>query len=201
MGRPEFVIAFDSPDGVAGRWRAAISEAADEPLERIVENVVRFVIARVAAEDGGFALHASGVLRDGRAFLFAGPSRAGKSTVVRMLTDADSLGDDFGLVLPTPEGWMAPALPFDNAERGRADSPQGLFPVAGVWRLFQSERTLSAVPPTGQAEASMMGCLGFTSAMPDLAATLLDHVDRFVAEAHYRHLYFAPDSALWTVLL
>jgi hypothetical protein len=185
----------------AGDWRVGITAEADEPLERILDNALRFLTARLAVEEGGFAMHAAGVLHDGRSWLFAGTSRAGKSTVVRRLAPARSLGDDFGLVLPGDAGWSAPAVPFDNSERIAHEPPAGLFPVAGIWRLHQADTTRVEPPPPARAVASLMGCTAFPWAMPELSQPLLEHVERFVSEARYDHLYFERDSALWDVLV
>jgi hypothetical protein len=180
-----------------GTWRVGITDDAREPLERILDNTLRFVTARLAVEEGGFAMHAAGVLHEGRAWLFAGPSRAGKSTVVRLLAPAKSLGDDFGLVLPDRGGWSAPAVPFDNSERVEHEPPAGLIPVAGIWRLYQATETRVESPPCGRAVASLTGCTAFPWAMPELSQRLLEHVERFVTDASFHHLHFTEDAALW----
>jgi hypothetical protein len=187
-------------DEAPGSWRMAVTDEADEPLERIVDNALRVVTARIAVEDGGFAVHGAGVSHDGRAWLFAGPSRAGKSTVVRMLAPATTLGDDFALVVPGPAGWCAPAVPFDNSERVDHVPPAGLLPLAGLWRLFQAEETRVEPPPRGRAVSSLMGCTAFPWVMPELGAALLEQVARFVAEARFGHLHFAKDAELWPYL-
>ena len=192
-----FAIGVDERPGT---WRVGITDNAREPLERILDNTLRFVTAHLAVEAGGFAMHAAGVLHEGRAWLFAGPSRAGKSTVVRLLAPATSLGDDFGLVLPNSGEWSAPAVPFDNSERIRHEPPAGLIPVAGIWRLYQANETRVEPPPRGRAVASLTGCTAFPWTMPELSQKLLEHVERFVAEASFRHLHFAEDAALWTHL-
>jgi hypothetical protein len=183
------------------RWRVGITDGSDEPRERILDNVLRYVTGHMAAEDGGFAMHAAGVLHEGRAYLFAGASGSGKSTVVRSLAPALSLGDDFGLVLPAEDGWQAPALPFDNSERAAQDPPTGLFPVAGIWRLYQAEETHLERPSRGRAVASLMGCVAFPWTMPELAGSLLAQVEHFVHEGRYEHLHFTRDAALWTHLV
>jgi len=182
-------------------WRVGITAGSDEPRERILDNVMRYVTGYMAAEDGGFAMHAAGVLYEGRAYLFAGASRSGKSTVVRSLAPAPTLGDDFGLVLPADDGWYAPALPFDNSESAAQDPPTGLFPVAGIWRLYQAEATHVERPSGGRAVASLMGCVAFPWTMPEHAECLLAQVERFVREGRYEHLHFTRDAALWTHLV
>jgi len=188
-------------EAAPGAWRVAITEPADEPLERIVENAIRFIAAHVAAEDGGFAMHSAGVERDGRAWLFAGPSRAGKSTAVRLSAPATSLGDDFGLVLPGDGGWVAPALPFDNSERVEHEPPEGDLPVAGIWRLYQSQAIRVENPSHGLAVASLMGCVAFPWTLPEFSDGLLDRVERFVSEGRFHHLHFTASEPFWTYLV
>jgi hypothetical protein len=189
-----FAIGADErPD----TWRVGITDGADELLDRIVDNAMRFVTARLAVDEGGFTMQAAGVLHEGRAWLFAGPSRAGKSTVVRLLAPATSLGDDLAVVLPAGGGWSAPAMPFDNSERIAHEPPVGLIPLAGIWRLYQAETTRVESPPFDRAVASLMGCTAFPWAMPELSQTLLERIERYVAEGRYRHLHFTRDGALW----
>jgi hypothetical protein len=202
-GEDRLVASYHFALGAGERprtWRVGITEEANEPLERILDNTLRFVTARMATEDGGFAMHAAGVFREGRAWLLAGASQAGKSTAVGLLAPADSFGDDFGLVLPGEGGWFAPALPFDNSERVDRVPPEGLLPVAGIWRLFQSETTRVEPPPRGRGVSSLMGCVAFPWTMPDLGAALLMQVERFVVDGYFRHLHFTRDAELWPLL-
>jgi len=187
-------------DAAQGAWRVGITDQADEPIERIVENAVRHVAARVATEDGGFAMHSAGVARNGRAWLFAGPSRAGKSTAVRLSAPATSLGDDFGLVLPGDAGWVAPALPFDNSEQVEHEPPDGELSVAGIWRLYQSPEIRVEDPPHGLAVASLMGCVAFPWTLPEFADGLLERVERFVSEGRFHHLHFNATEPFWSHL-
>ena len=180
-------------------WRVATADSSEESPERSLDNVLRYFTARLAIDRGGFAIHGAGVLNHGRAYLFAGPSRAGKSTAVA-LTGATSLGDDLALVVPGKTGWVAPALPFDNSERIRHDPPPGLHPVAGIWRLHQARRTRVENPDGSLAVASLLGCTAFPWALPDLADPLLEQVKRFVQQYHFAHLHFSKDADLWTHL-
>lgn len=188
-------------EAAPGAWRVGLTEQTSEPLQRCVDNALRYVAACHALDRGGFALHAAGVLHEGRAYLLAGPSRAGKSTAVRLLAPAVSLGDDFAYVVASDVGWAAPALPFDNSERAPADPPRGLFPVAGIWRLHQAEQTRVESVPARQGVASLMGCTAFPWALSDRTQELLDHVEAFSATGGFRHLRFARNSRLWSHLV
>ena len=186
-----------------GRWRAGVTERPEEPVERIVENVVRLLLGRLAVEAGGFALHAAGVARSGRAYLLAGPSNAGKSTAVSLAAPAESLGDDYGIVLPGTGEWVAAAVPFDNSERAPSRPPGsgGVLPLAGVWRLYKAQTTRAERPPTGVAVATLLGCAVAPWTMPDLSGPMLRQASAFIDSGGYAHLHFARDADLWTVLL
>jgi len=186
--------------GQPGGWRVGVTEGAAERLDRLVENAVRVVTACLAVDRGGFAMHAAAVAHHGRAWLLAGPSGAGKSTAVELLAPAESLGDDFAMVVPSDGAWGAPALPFDNAERIEHQPPAGLIPVAAILRLHQADTTRVEAPPAGQAVASLMACVAFPWAMPERAPVLLDQVARFVADGGFRHLHFAREADLWSHL-
>jgi len=193
-----FAICRESDPGV---WRVGITLQDVEPLQRVVDNAARYVAASLALEDGGFAMHGATVLRDGRAFVFAGPSGSGKTTATRLAQPARSLGDDFAMVTPGPEGWTAPALPFDNSERVPDDAVRGVYPVSAIWRLEQAERTRLGLLSPSMAVASLIGCAAFPWAMPEEAERLLAHVRRFVEQSCFRKLYFSKEEPLWTHLL
>jgi hypothetical protein len=182
-------------------WRVAVADQSSEPLERILDNATRFVVARLAIESGGFALHGAAVLHDGRAYLFAGPSRSGKSTAVALAAPALSMGDDFALVVRGRNGWAAPALPFDNSERIETPPPRGLHPVAGIWRLHQSEITRLEHPVTTLGVASLMGCTAFSWALPELSGDLLEQVKGLVLDGLFAHLHFSKNTDIWAALL
>jgi hypothetical protein len=187
-------------DDAPSAWRVAIAREPEEPEERVVENAVRCLVARIGAEAGGFTLHAAGVLHEGRAWLLAGPSRSGKTTAVGLCRPAASLGDDLGLVLPGEDGWRTAALPFDNAERIRHQPTPGWLPVSRVLRLHQAESTRLETPPASLGVASLMSCAAFPWVIPDLAGALLEQMRAFVLDGGFAHLHFTRDADLPALL-
>ncbi len=183
-----------------GAWRLAVEADGGEPLGRVLDNAARYLVARLAIEKGGLALHGAGVRRGGRAWVFAGPSGAGKSTAVRLSAPAVSLGDDLAVVLPIEGGWAAPALPFDNAEVAPRAPVRGLTPLAGVLRLFKAERHRVEHPSGVLSQASLLACAAFPWALPDLADRAGESVARLAASGLFSHLHFALDSGFWPLL-
>jgi len=189
------------PEDTPRSWRLGLTEQNEEPVERILDNALRYLVARTATEEGGLAVHGAGVLRGGLAYLFAGPSRSGKSTAVMLSSPAVSLGDDFAVLVPREDGvWVTPAVPFQNTEEAPPEPPQGFFPLAGVWRLFQSTEDRVERLPSGLAIASLIGCAAFPRAMPDLSGAVLDHARRFVSESAFAHLHFRKTVDFWKVI-
>ena len=185
---------------VSGAWRLAVEDQSAEPVGRVLDNAARYFVARLAIEQGGLALHGAGVRRGRRAWIFAGPSGSGKTTAVRLSAPAESLGDDFAVVLPFEGGWAAPALPFDNREVAPPDPIRGLTPISGVWRLFQAERHSVERPPGVLAQASLLACAAFPWAIPDLADRAGESVAQIAASGLFGHLHFALDPGFWPLL-
>jgi hypothetical protein len=189
-----------APAGPAGAWRIALHPDPVEPAGRTVENAVRCILGRACVETGGFSLHGAGVLRGGRAHIFAGKSNSGKTTAVSLSPQCIPLGDDYALLLPYREGWAAPAVPFDNSEEAPADPPRGLHPIEGVWRLFQSPENRLEIPAEPARTASILACIANAETVSDMVDRLVDNVGRFAAQVRYGHLHFRKDPGFWELI-
>jgi hypothetical protein len=183
----------------SGRWRVGIRESSDEPLARALDNVTRVVTAELAVADGGFAMHSAGTLVGEQAYHFAGPSGAGKSTALGLM-GGRSLGDDFGFVRPTEDGWSTAAVPFDNSECIREAPPAGWMKLAGIWRLFQDSQTEEREPEASKAMASLLSCVAFPWALPSRMSATMAAVHRFASSGRYRHLHFEKQAELGALL-
>jgi len=183
-----------------GAWRLAVVGDGAEPLGRVLDNAARFLVALLALDRGGFAIHGAGVRRGGRAWIFAGVSGTGKTTAVRLSAPAESLGDDFAIVVPQGDTWSTCALPFDNAERAPARRVPGLVPLGAVCRLFQAEAHGIERPAAPIAEASLMSCLAFPGAIPDIALRAAPSIAALIRAGKFLHLRFAPDAGFWGLL-
>jgi len=185
---------------ISGAWRLAVCEEGDEPVGRIFDNAARYLVARLAIEAGGLAMHGAGLRRRGLAWVFAGPSRAGKTTALRLSEPVESLGDDFAVVVPHDGAWAVPALPFDNRESAPADPVRGVTPLAGVWRLFQADSHRVERPAGVLAQASLLSCAAFPWALPDLAGRAGEAVASLAASGRFGHLHFALDPGFWRLI-
>ena len=191
-----------APD-TSSSWRLAIEETPAEPVDRIVENAARYLVARLATEQGGLALHGAGIAKKGsgtvsdRAWIFAGPSRSGKSTAISH-SEGISLGDDFAVTIPG-KLWTVLAVPFDNAESGSIQTSAPM-PLAKILRLRQALTPKLDHPPAPIAQASLLACAAFPWALPDLTTRIDDAVEALVSQGLFAELSLAPDPSFWDVL-
>ena len=186
LARPEAVL-----------WKVALSQRDQEPIDRTLENAVRYVIAETAVDFGGMALHGAGVIEEDEVVIFAGGSGAGKSTAVELSSPRPCLGDDYALVAPMGGRWCAAAVPFDNSERAPSDPVRGWLPLNHVWRLFQDEIDKAESAPPTLASASLMSCVALPWAMPHRTDDLLRNADRLIKDDKFGHLRFRKEPDFW----
>lgn len=192
----EFAGFIDSADG---RGALALVERAGPLFERGLENFLRVVTASWMLRRGGFLLHACGVVRDGMAYIFFGPSGAGKTTVTQLSPNDTILSDDLTLVVPGPTGYMAAGIPFGLAHH-RVPDTTGSFPIAAMHRLVQS-RSVRRDPIRGaRAVGEVATSLPFVMQETSQAALALDTVEKALATIPVYRLEFRKDDAFWGVV-
>ncbi|MGR8933048.1 MAG: hypothetical protein ACU837_01500 [Gammaproteobacteria bacterium] len=127
----------------------------------VFENYLRVLTAYAILMHGGLLLHSSGIVADGKAYLFLGRSGAGKTTLARIALagDAKILSDDINIVYPTTGGsFVASAIPFAG-ELGHAHLEQhGRYPLGGLFWLEKSAFSNSASLAGGAQIAKLFAC-------------------------------------------
>ena len=107
-GEPPILVAAFTPDHSRG---VIHHRTADHFLNGNCESLTLFptdqiLFSRVLAERQGCIIHSAGMILNGQGLLFAGHSRAGKSTITTLLKTAGQiLCDDRNIVRRHPDGW------------------------------------------------------------------------------------------------
>ena len=126
-----------------------------------IDSVLRIVHTLVLARSGGFLLHASSGIRNGKAFLFTGLSEAGKTTMARLApADVTLLTDEASYVRKVGAGYMAYGTPF--AGEFGAPGKNVSAPVAAVYLLEKAaENRVDPVEPSYRSvpDGEECGCL------------------------------------------
>ena len=97
------------------RWNSAAREGEvfQSANPYAIDSVLRIVHTLMLAPQGGFLLHASSAVRNGKAFLFSGVSEAGKTTMARLAPpDVALLTDEASYVRKLDGQYFAYGTPF-----------------------------------------------------------------------------------------
>ncbi len=161
------------------------------------EYFLRAACALVAFEAGGLLLHAAGVVRGGRAYLFLGPSGSGKTTVTSFASPGDRvLNDDLVVVRPEGGGWRAYATPFSSPP-GREEFRPGSARVAGLFRLVQSRDVVAIPLAPAQAVAELAANAPVICADRGRGAALLGRCAALADQVPAHALHFRRDPSFW----
>lgn len=173
-------------------------------LMRVMEQIFyqAFHSARQAAESEAFLVHSSAVIVKNSAFLFVGPSEAGKTTAVLNSSVHHVLGDEMTLVLPAPGGIMLEGTPFNGTFKTKRP---GKAPLRAVFLLKQApHHRITAIDPAEAASliaAEVVPPVGLDQipgpdtlpGMVDMAAGILENVPVY-------RLELLPDPGFWKVI-
>jgi hypothetical protein len=184
-----------------GTGRAVLAAASSDRVvfDRIVENFLRVVFAHLTLGRGGLLLHGAGLVRDGRAFVFFGPSGAGKTTVTALSPGCRVLSDDLVLIARSGPGFAASSVPF----RGLATPPatsEALHPLAGLYRLVQAREDRLEELSRPRAVGEVVASLPFVSETAEAAPRILEVVSEVAAAVPVRRLHFRKDPGFWRLL-
>jgi hypothetical protein len=195
--RPEFAYNFDLHQAAL---RAFTTESqfvgANNPYT--LDCLLRILLTWMLLPRAGFLLHAATVIRDGRAYLFAGKSGAGKSTVASLAPEGSVLTDELSLVRREGGVWQAYGTPFWG--EFHAGNLNTSAPVAGIFRLVQAvENHVTPLRPVEFLRA-MIGNVLFFSRQPADSQRLLNIISQAAQELRGYTLEFRKDRTFWEVL-
>lgn len=161
-----------------------------------IDTVLRIVHTLVLAREGGFLLHAASAVRNGKAFVFAGASGAGKTTLSRLAPpDASVLSDEISYVRKEADGYYAYGTPFAGELARSGENLRA--PIESLYLLAQGPDNRAAT--LGQAEAArcVLGNLLFFAEDVELVQAVFASALDFVERVPVRRLTFFPDARVW----
>jgi hypothetical protein len=164
-----------------------------------IDTVLRITHSLVLAEEGGFLVHAASAIRNERAYLFAGVSGAGKTTMARLAPpDATVLTDEISYVRRIGRNYKAYGTPFAG-ELARVGANTSA-PLETLYLLVQGpENRISPVPKMDAARALMRHVLFFAEEK-EMVARVFDSVLEFVSHIEVAQLVFTPDARAWELI-
>jgi hypothetical protein len=184
-------------DGDQGELSLCDSDV--EPPSHSIENFLRVAFAWKASKAGGFLFHASGLVRDGRAYVFFGPSGSGKTTVTRLYPHELQLNDDCIHITRAGSVFYAGGVPFKGCPEGGAQDA-GAFPIAGLFRLVQSRNVACERLGAAEAMAEIATSVPFVSETPEGALRVFEAAEAMARTVPVMKLYFELAPSFWDVM-
>ena len=164
-----------------------------------IDAVLRIVHTLVLARQGGFLLHSASAIRSGKAFLFAGVSGAGKTTISRLAPpDITLLTDEISYVRKRDEGYMAYGTPFTGelAKLGENTSA----PVAALYLLAQGPENRIDPMAASDAGRELLANMLFFAADQEMVHRAFEAACDFVHRVPVHRLTFVPDARVWEMI-
>jgi hypothetical protein len=164
-----------------------------------LDAVLRILHTLVLAPRGGFLVHASSALRDGKAFVFAGVSGAGKTTISRLAPpDAHVLTDEISYIRKQSGRYHAYGTPFAG-DLGRPGT-NVTAPLDTIYLLAQGPE--NGIDEIGAAEGArgLLACILFFANDPALVRTVFASALDLVERVPVKRLTFVPDARVWDLI-
>jgi hypothetical protein len=176
--------------------RGQVSQSANRYS---IDSVLRIVHTLMLAPQGGFLLHASSAVRNGKAFLFSGVSEAGKTTMARLAPhDVSLLTDEASYVRKVDGRYFAYGTPFagEFGEPGKNISA----PIAALYLLKKApENCIEEIDPVEATQRLLRNILFFAH-QPEMVRQVFDAACAFVAAVPVYQLAFLPDQRVWELI-
>jgi hypothetical protein len=164
-----------------------------------IDAVLRIVHSLILARQGGFLLHSASAIRNGKAFLFAGVSGAGKTTISRLAPpDVTLLTDEISYVRKLDTGYVAFGTPFTGELAKLGENVSA--PIAALYLLAQGpENEIIPVAPA-EAARSLLANVLFFAEDDELVQAAFHAAFEFVSRISVARLSFVPDARVWELI-
>ncbi len=191
MQRGDFRAEWDP-----GTRRGHIRQSAN-PYS--IDAVLRIVHTLLLARQGGFLIHSASAIRNGKAFLFAGISGAGKTTISRLApADATLLTDEISYVRKAEDGYLAFGTPFAGELAKVGENTRA--PLAALYLLAKGPQ--NRIEPVSVADAGreVLANMLFFAEDQEMVRLVFQGACDFVHRVPVYRLTFAPDPRVWELI-
>jgi hypothetical protein len=192
LERGDFHAELD-PELRRGHIRLAATPFAIDAALRVVHSLL-------LAKQGGLLVHAASAVRNGKAFLFAGVSGAGKTTISRLTPpDATLLTDEISYIRREGDGYVAYGTPFAGELAKPGENVRA--PLDTLYLLTQGPKNRIEPVDTADAARAVLECVLFFAHDLNLVGKVFDSVCELVQRVPVQRLTFVPDSRVWELIV
>ena len=196
----------------AGRWvieRGDLRTEFDQQTRRghivqsanpySIDSALRILHSLVLAQEGGMLVHAASAVRNGKAFLFAGVSEAGKTTIARLAPpDATLLTDEISYLRRNGHYYVAYGTPFAGELAKVGENIQA--PLGAIYLLQKGPENRIESTDAGDAARALLQNVLFFAHDPELVKMIFESACELVRQVPVCRLTFFPDNRVWELI-
>jgi len=163
------------------------------------ENFLRVLYAWQCLDHGALLLHASGVIRQGKGYVFFGPSGSGKTTITQLSLEHTVLSDDLVIVKKRGQTCRVYGVPFrgDMPEAPRTNAEADL---RGLFMLVKADEHRLTPVAAPEAVARLAACVPFVMSQPANTWRVAELCADMVASVPVLALHFRREVGFWSVI-
>jgi hypothetical protein len=164
-----------------------------------IDAALRIVHSLVLAREGGLLVHAASAVRNGKAFLFAGVSEAGKTTISRLApADVTLLTDEISYLRRHGQAYTAYGTPFAGELAKVGENIQA--PLAALYFLHKGPENKLEPVRAKDAVRMLLENVLFFACDPELVNLVFDSACELVQHVPIYRLTFFPDARVWELI-
>jgi len=164
-----------------------------------IDTALRIIHSLILASEGGLLVHAASAVRNGRAFIFAGVSGAGKTTISRLATlDAKLLTDEISYVRRGATGYLAYGTPFAGELAEPGENIEA--PLGGLYFLEKGPENILEPLSGPEAVRMLLANVLFFANDPELVSMIFESACQLVRDVPVYRLTFFPDQRVWELI-
>ena len=164
-----------------------------------IDAALRILHSLVLAREGGLLMHAASAVRNSKAFLFAGVSEAGKTTISRLAPpDATLLTDEISYLRRNGHGHVAYGTPFAGELAKVGENVRA--PLAAVYLLHKGQENRIEPLPQLDAVRLLLQNVLFFAHDPELVGMVFKSACELARQVPVQRLTFFPDARVWELI-
>lgn len=156
---------------------------------------LRIIYNILITREGGLILHACGIVKDNKAYIFFGPSQSGKSTVAHLSKGYTILSDDLIVVKRVNGSCKVFGTPYWDRLK-ESQGKKGVFEIAGLFKLVKDNKTYLKRLSYSQGLAEVLTLPGIPKELQPIDR-LLNISSHLIRETPCYELHFLPNKSLW----
>lgn len=157
-------------------------------------NCIRQIYTHLIITNNGLVIHAACVVRNNQAYIFAGKSTAGKSTVCELSHNCIIASDDLTAILKLNDRFHAWGLPAVNLTTHT--HPTGPFEIKSIFTLVKSDYNHIMRLSNAKAIANILA-LPANLLQTTQSAKTLELVHELIHYVPVYELHFKKDPSFW----